>query len=170
MWCMKWGKRVSGFITDPHGWFTIQPTTSLAIVHNDVPPALARQVRRDREYIIIYILWYIITYICLRVAVIHICLSHVWPLSTARHVKCISDCIYGSMPTGIRNAEACLVRPCVDICHIQWCIWIYVCKGHDWAHICLTYLRGWTCPTLLIQRPVTSVIPLAYTVRAGHLT
>ena len=68
MWCTKWGKRVSGFITDPHGWFTIQPTTSLAIVHNDVPPALARQVRRDREYIIIYILWYIITYICLRVA------------------------------------------------------------------------------------------------------
>ena len=72
--------------------------------------------------------------------------------------------------TGIRNAEACLVRPCVDICHIQWCIWIYVCKGHDWTHICLTYLWGWTCPTLLIQRSVTSVIPLADTVRAGHLT
>jgi hypothetical protein len=147
----KWGKRVSGFITDPHGWLTIQPTTSLAIVHNDVPPALARQVRRDGEYIIIYILWYIITYICLRVQqgqpVIHMSglsaqldmwnayLLHIW-----EHAN-----------TGIRNAEACLVRPCVDICHIQWCIWIYVCKGHDWAHICLTYVRGWTCPTLLIQ-------------------
>jgi hypothetical protein len=174
MWCMKWGKRVSGFITDPHGWFTIQPTTSLAIVHNDVPPALARQVRRDREYIIIYILWYIITYICLRVAgptsdphMPFTCLASQHSQTCEMHIWLH---IWEHANTGIRNAEACLVRPCVDICHIQWCIWIYVCKGHDWAHICLTYLRGWTCPTLLIQRPVTSVIPLADTVRAGHLT
>ena len=47
---------------------------------------------------------------------------HVWPLITTRHVKCI-----------VQNAEACPVRPCVDICHIQ-CIWIYVCKGYDWSH------------------------------------
>jgi len=101
--------------------------------------------------IYIYIMIYNYIYICLRVQqgqpVIHMSglsaqpdmwnayLLHIW-----EHAN-----------TGIRNAEACLVRPCVDICHIQWCIWIYVCKGHDWAHICLTYVRGWTCPTLLIQ-------------------
>jgi len=74
-------------------------------------------------------------------------------------------CIYGKMPIQVQNVEVCPARPCVDIYHIQLCIWIYVCKGHDWTHICLTYVHGWTFPHLLIQRSVTSVIPLPDTVR-----
>lgn len=119
-------------------------------------PSCSCSSSQEGRGIYTYILWYIITYI------------YVWGFSRANQWStCLasqhnSTCemhIWEHANTGIRHAEACLVRPCVDICHIQWCIWIYVCKGHDWAHICLTYVRGWTCPTLLIQRPVTSVIP-----------
>ena len=91
----KWGKRVSGFITDPHGWLAIQPTISLAIVHNDVSPALARQVRRDREYIIIYIMIYNYIYM-FEGSAGPTSDPHVWPLITARHVTCISVAYMGA--------------------------------------------------------------------------
>ena len=103
----KWGKRVCGFITDPHGCLIIQPTTSPAIVHNDVSPALARQVRRDRGYIIKYIF---------EGSAVPTRDPHVWPLIMTRHVKCISVAYMGICQYRSKTPR-----------HVQYgLVWIYV--------------------------------------------